>query len=481
VGDLDGDTYPDFVIASPSWSPYLPPTDEGRIDVYSGQTFEVLWSFEGDSVETYVGWDVSGVGDVNGDGVRDVLCGTRYKVNPGSNNSEGYALILSGADGSVIRKHMAHAFNNREFGTPVAGLGDLNHDGHADYGIGDATYNVGSGSSWAFSGKDGSMLGTSLGGGSAISTAGDVDGNGTNDILVSHVRGNVNGLLSGTAQLRTCIWPDSACQVGTDTDGDGWNDDCDNCPYRNDKYQSDSDGDGNVCTRVDTLIMGAAVLVSNMFGAITFDNVTSDGSVSFEEVNTGPGTAGVFTPVPQDAPRFYNIETTAGYSGSIEICLRYDPTGLSAAEEADIRLFHYTGSAWAEITSSIDTSANNVCGISTSLSAFGLGLAVSVSVTDPDGANIPGAFGLQQSYPNPFNPSATIEFTLPEASHVTLRIYDVLGRPVTTLLDAVMSAGSNRVTWHGRNETGEAVPTGTYFYRLETAEGVVTKKMLLLK
>lgn len=483
VGDLDGDTYPDFVIGASHWSANWPPTAEGRIDVYSGQTFELLWSAEGDTAETYLGTDVSGVGDVNGDGVNDVLCGTYVGVIPGADNVNGYVVLYSGSDGSVIYKRYAPLSKCREFGTPVAGLGDLNHDGYADYGIGDATYNVGNGSSWAFSGKDGAILGLALNGGSSIATAGDVDANGTLDILVGNIKGSTNGLKSGTVLLRTCIWPDSACSDGADTDGDGWDDDCDNCPYQYDTYQYDSDDDGvgDVCTRKDTVITGADVYIGEDYGNVTFDSVTAAGSVTFEEMNTAASTDGAYMAIPNGTPRFYNIETTAGYSGSIQVCLRYDPAGLTAAQEDSIQLFHYTGTVWDNITTSIDTSINVVCGVTTTLSPFGMGLPVFVSVGDSRDHRLPQDFMLEQSYPNPCNPSTTIEFTLPEAARVRLTIYDVLGRTVVKLLDAPMPAGSNRVIWRGRAASGQVVSSGTYFYRLETPERVETRKLLLLK
>jgi len=67
-------------------------------------------------------------------------------------------------------------------------------------------------------------------------------------------------------------------------------------------------------------------------------------------------------------------------------------------------------------------------------------------------AGAPGQFSLAQNYPNPFNPSTTIEFQLPQASHVTLKIYDLQGRLVKTLADGEFPAGTHRVKWDGRDE-----------------------------
>jgi hypothetical protein len=91
------------------------------------------------------------------------------------------------------------------------------------------------------------------------------------------------------------------------------------------------------------------------------------------------------------------------------------------------------------------------------------------------------ALGLMQNVPNPFNPSTTIAFSLPERMPVTLTVYDAEGREVARLIDAPRSAGLNKVTWNGRGASGENVASGVYFYRLQAGNKVLTKKMLLLK
>ncbi|MBN2012830.1 VWA domain-containing protein [candidate division KSB1 bacterium] len=96
----------------------------------------------------------------------------------------------------------------------------------------------------------------------------------------------------------------------------------------------------------------------------------------------------------------------------------------------------------------------------------------------------PEQFTLQQNYPNPFNSTTSIRYTLPsgnDSHHVILKIYDVLGRLVATLVDATQSSGSYAVTWNGTNQIGMAVPSGTYFYMLEVDGVRVTKKMVLLE
>jgi hypothetical protein len=91
-------------------------------------------------------------------------------------------------------------------------------------------------------------------------------------------------------------------------------------------------------------------------------------------------------------------------------------------------------------------------------------------------ATIPTKFSLEQNYPNPFNPSTTIRFALPKSSYVTLRIFNVLGEEVATLVNGEIPAGYHEVMWDASNQSG-----GVYFYRLQTSEYVETRKLLLLK
>jgi subtilisin family serine protease len=94
---------------------------------------------------------------------------------------------------------------------------------------------------------------------------------------------------------------------------------------------------------------------------------------------------------------------------------------------------------------------------------------------------IPASFDLAQNYPNPFNPTTTIRYSLPARSHITISVYNILGRKVQTLIDEVKSAGTHTAVWNGTDETGQAVSSGIYFYRVKTADRAESRKMLLLR
>ncbi len=92
-----------------------------------------------------------------------------------------------------------------------------------------------------------------------------------------------------------------------------------------------------------------------------------------------------------------------------------------------------------------------------------------------------GPFDLGQNYPNPFNLQTTIQFALPVTTHVTILVYDLLGREVVRLIDGFREPGYQQVVWNGRTATGKAVPSGIYIARLVTPDYTKSIKMLLLK
>ncbi|MGD9547224.1 MAG: FlgD immunoglobulin-like domain containing protein [Candidatus Krumholzibacteriia bacterium] len=97
------------------------------------------------------------------------------------------------------------------------------------------------------------------------------------------------------------------------------------------------------------------------------------------------------------------------------------------------------------------------------------------------GSSLPARFVAEQNFPNPFNPSTTIAFSLPESRFVTLAIYGVDGSLVRTLNSSTMAAGRHKVVWDGTDDGGATAASGTYFFRLSAGPDQVVRKMLLVK
>ncbi len=98
---------------------------------------------------------------------------------------------------------------------------------------------------------------------------------------------------------------------------------------------------------------------------------------------------------------------------------------------------------------------------------------------------LPAEFFLGNNYPNPFNPTTTIEFGVPDIAkgevQVTLEVFNTRGQKIRTLVNESRQAGSYSVTWDSRNDFGRAVSSGVYFYRMQAGNFMESKKLILLR
>ncbi|MCX6134759.1 MAG: YCF48-related protein [Ignavibacteriales bacterium] len=101
-------------------------------------------------------------------------------------------------------------------------------------------------------------------------------------------------------------------------------------------------------------------------------------------------------------------------------------------------------------------------------------------ITDRDN-DVPQAFSLSQNYPNPFNPTTVISYELPANSFVTLKIYDLLGREIATVVNEMGTPGVYTARWDGKSDRGESLSSGVYLYELRAGTSVMTRKMVLLR
>jgi hypothetical protein len=117
---------------------------------------------------------------------------------------------------------------------------------------------------------------------------------------------------------------------------------------------------------------------------------------------------------------------------------------------------------------------------STTVSWSGHGSIVELSALGSDG-NLPREFSLDQNYPNPFNPQTMISFSIPQAGHVRLSVFNTLGQEIRVLTDADYGVGTYKLMWDGRDRSGLSVASGVYLYRIETTNYQAARKMLLIK
>jgi hypothetical protein len=192
------------------------------------------------------------------------------------------------------------------------------------------------------------------------------------------------------------------------------------------------------------------------------------------------------------AINFFDAVTTNTAGGGVQLAEFLDPTGASG---------QYTYSAATMFEDAVNTarvitmpydfmyiytnpSAAKANPASLPARATVLERVLGKFGVDPtlDTSNTPGAVALDtRVYPNPFNPTTKIQYTMPKAGHLTLKIYNVKGELVKTLIDESVEAGTNHIMWDGTNQTGAKVSSGVYFSEARTAGQVKVNKMALVK
>ncbi len=213
---------------------------------------------------------------------------------------------------------------------------------------------------------------------------------------------------------------------------------------------------------------------------VTFDSLGTGGTTTLETLPVGscPSFPGVFQPTTSLC---YEVGTDAAFEGDFELCIDYDDTELGGTE-TNLSLLHYSSisSAWEDITTSVDTVANIICGSTDHFSPFVLAYNTASGVEL--GLPVPVSLAMAQNYPNPFNPATTIVYDVPRgASTVSINIYDVGGAVVRRLVNGPVGAGRHEVAWDGRDNKGHRVTSGIYFFRMASGKFVQTRKMILLK
>ena len=265
VGDVDGDGVPDLAVGAPFQdgdfavqNGFGPPQDVGKVWLISGATLGVIRQLNDPDFQFanaikfggFFGFSVAAVGDLNNDGVPDVLVGVAHHSNfPADHINAGEAFVFSGADGSIIftLTDPDEEEGNR-MGYAVASLGDVNGDGIPDLLVGVPKKDVSDlpdvGSAYIFSGADGSFIrsldppaqgGAEANGrfGTAVANAGDVNGDGVSDVLIgapgegrAYVFDGATGALirTITSPVAETLPSFGSAVAGGDLNGDGISD-----------------------------------------------------------------------------------------------------------------------------------------------------------------------------------------------------------------------------------------------------------------
>ncbi|MGH7494589.1 MAG: FlgD immunoglobulin-like domain containing protein [bacterium] len=180
------------------------------------------------------------------------------------------------------------------------------------------------------------------------------------------------------------------------------------------------------------------------------------------------------------APRLSWFSSCSATSYALQIStspafstLVINPSGV------DSTFYDFTGVA-SRITYYWRASATNSLGVSdwSAVRSFTTGM---INAIEQSPSPAPRGFVLRQNYPNPMNPDTKIQFEIPAAAHVSLKIYDLLDREIRTLTDAPYQAGAHVLRWDGKDNRGLAAPSGIYVYRLRAGGFSEAKRVVLLR
>jgi len=150
---------------------------------------------------------------------------------------------------------------------------------------------------------------------------------------------------------------------------------------------------------------------------------------------------------------------------------------IQNASNSDLGIYRLANNNWEYVGGEVNKIHKT---ITTSITQFGIYQVQSGPHYTIEN-NIPITFDLCQNFPNPFNPNTNIKYQIPKSAYVSLKVYNVKGELVRTLVEDNQEAAYYNINWNGTDEIGKSVPSGVYFYSLQTNDYNFTRKMLLLK
>jgi len=164
---------------------------------------------------------------------------------------------------------------------------------------------------------------------------------------------------------------------------------------------------------------------------------------------------------------YYSVEKSldTSFTSDVEVHYALSNNFIDTDVEEDAQYFYrisYYVGQWSEYSDIIAVVFNAVMAVA-------------------ETGNVPAVYSIHQNYPNPFNPMTTINYELPRKGFVNIRVYDLMGRNIRSLLNMVQDAGYRSVQWNATNDLGQPVTAGMYIYTIQAGDFRQTKKMLLLK
>ncbi len=186
------------------------------------------------------------------------------------------------------------------------------------------------------------------------------------------------------------------------------------------------------------------------------------------KLETASPTLSWFTPGPENGDVTYNVvvSTTPDMATTVVHQTNLDAKSLQLSGLESNKTYFW------------QVQSTNADGVSEFSKA---GVFGTLNITGLTDETIPNEFSVYQNFPNPFNPSTIIKYSIPEATFVSVKVFNILGQEVRSLINQEMTAGNHQVIWNGRSNFGSALSTGIYIYSVKAGSKVISKKMMLLK
>ncbi len=424
-GDFNDDGFSDLVIGDYCYSNYE--YLAGRVFIYwGGADFDTIsdLTIECKGYLYFFGREVKNGGDINGDGVDDLLIGAPEKYM-----GLGYVFIYYGGKFiDNLADVVIQGGDHDRIGSAICGIGDINADGYDDMLIGtdywDANYTYGK----AYLMYGGDSIGTyydtiydmdtTLGSfGRYVANFGDITGDSISEYAVLSPK--YARIYSGRNIQEICYIPNGNL----------------NCNFQSICNTIDINNDS-----INDVIIGTVGWQGNNLGAYVYLGGTDFDSIPDYVVQGTSYTDGLG----------FTIASIGDINndGQQELLIG----GMGTNESGKVCL--YTFGEWEGITREINTTADD--------------------------------FKLFQNYPNPFNDHTTIKYYLPVDADIILSIYNLLGREVKILIYGTQQSGYHEVEWDGTNQASQSVPSGIYFYELSSTDNnnnnaVQSRKLIYLK
>ncbi|HGY56554.1 MAG TPA: T9SS type A sorting domain-containing protein [Caldithrix abyssi] len=444
VADLDGDGNQEIVLGMPSGSNWPAP------DVSPTVIYIFEFSTDGGPAEPTASWTANSdpgsntrpsgmaAGDIDGDGVQEVAVGFRAFSTASTNDALMIFSIDGGFAGDFTQFKTEMIDTTGDWGSVYAvDITDLDNDGNLE-----AYFSTDNHTIYEASGADTYTLNyvqsPSLGAWTIQGTVqADIDGDGMNELVWGHWSSGALRILRGISDV-SAIDSTNEAEVRVVEPG--------GCRGLT---AGDFDKDGNL-----DIFMGG-----NYAGSVWrieykgTGDIADSNSYTYEKVyqDTVPGGGARVYSVsfPGD-----NFALKQGGTSYTDMNKNGKPELLIAYEDGD------------SLQSWIVMVEND---------------SVMTGIAVEPGRQVLKTYTLHQNYPNPFNPTTTIAYELATTENISLKIYDVLGREVKTLVNGVVPAGKHTISWDGTNNAGNKVSSGVYIYSLEVGNHKLHKRMTLMK